>query len=124
MSNPLVHAERSARKWGGTPTDYLAIHCWFDATKGHLADVRHRAVLHNTFGILLAEQIFGSAITISEQRRVFVRDVGTQHVLEDLGFIPTLAECLAAMPIEPWLGGGGRRPRIIPLPSPGGVGHD
>lgn len=124
MSNPLVHAERSAQKWGGTPADYLAIHRWFDATKGHLADVRHRVVLHNTFGILLAEQIFGSAITIGEHRRVFVRDIGAQHVLEDLGFIPTLAECLASLPIEPWLGGGGRVRRCASEQPPGGASHD
>lgn len=30
MSNPLVHAERSAQKWGGTPADYLKVHQWFD----------------------------------------------------------------------------------------------
>ncbi|MFO1045221.1 MAG: hypothetical protein U0941_25880 [Planctomycetaceae bacterium] len=58
MSNPLVHAERSARKWGGSVDDYLPLHQWFDATKGHLADNRHRMLLHNSFGILLAEQVF------------------------------------------------------------------
>ena len=32
MSNPLVHAERSAKKWGGTAQDYLALHQWFDVS--------------------------------------------------------------------------------------------
>ena len=59
MSNPLVHAERSAKKWGGTADDYLAVHRWFDATNAHLPDNRHRMVLHNGFGIALAEQVFG-----------------------------------------------------------------
>ena len=84
MSNPLVHAERSARQWGGEAADYLPIHQWFDATKGHLADARHRMVLHNAFGLLLAEQVFGPAITHSGGRRVFVRDIAAQHILEDL----------------------------------------
>lgn len=92
MSNPLVHAERSARKWRGRPEDYLPLHQWFDSTKGHLADNRHRVVLHNSFGILLAEQVFGPALVNSDGRRVFVRELGQQHVLEDLGFIPSLAE--------------------------------
>ena len=105
MSNPLVHAERAAKKWGGTPQDYLAIHQWFDSTKGHLADNRHRLILHNSFGIALAEQVFGPAITNSSGRRVFVREIGAQHVLEDLGFIPTLAECLAETPLRPWMVG-------------------
>ncbi len=105
MSNPLVHAERAAKRWGGIPQDYLAIHQWFDATKAHLADNRHRLILHNSFGIALAEQVFGPAITNSSGRRVFVREIGIQHVLEDLGFIPTLAECLEETPLRPWMAG-------------------
>jgi hypothetical protein len=57
MSNPLVHAERAAQKWGGAPDDYLAIHQFFDSTKAHLADNRHRLILHNSFGIAVAEQV-------------------------------------------------------------------
>ena len=105
MSNPLVHAERSARRWGGTPADFLPLHQWFDAPKGHLADARHRMVLHNAFGILLAEQVFGPAITTSTGRRVFVRDLAAQHILEDLGFIPSLSECLDSLPLQPWMAG-------------------
>jgi hypothetical protein len=114
MSNPLVHAERSAQKWGGVPADYLAPHQWFDATKGHMPDNRHRLILHNSFGILLAEQVFGPVITTSEGRRVFVRDLGVQHVVEDLGFVPTLTECLAGTPLAPWMAG---IRRSIPSPS-------
>lgn len=105
MSNPLVHAERSAKKWGGAADDYLPIHQWLDSTKGHLPDNRHRMLLHNSFGILLAEQVFGPAITNSGQRRVFVRDIAAQHVWEDLGCIPTVAECLAGLPLAPWMAG-------------------
>jgi hypothetical protein len=105
VSNPLVHAERSAQKWGGVPEDYLELHRWFDATKGHLADNRHRMVLHNAFGILLCEQVFGAALRNSDGRRVFVRDIAAQHVLEDLGYIPSLAQCLAELPLRPWMAG-------------------
>ena len=90
MSNPLVHAERSARKWGGTAQDYLALHQWFDATKGHLPDNRHRLLLHNSFGMLLAEQVFGPSLENSDSRRVFTRDLAAQHICDDLGFIPTV----------------------------------
>jgi hypothetical protein len=107
MSNPLVHAERSARQWGGTPDDYLSLHQWFDATKAHVADQRHRLVLHNAFGILLAEQVFGPALVNTAGRRVFTRDIGLQHVREDLGFVPSLAECLAEVPVRPWMAGAG-----------------
>ena len=105
MSNPLVHAERAAKRWGGLAADYLPLHQWFDATKGHVPDNRHRMVLHNAFGILLAEQVFGSTIVNSSGRRVFVRDLGVHHVLEDLGFVPTLADCLIDLPLLPWMAG-------------------
>src|SRR4051812_11266930 len=105
MSNPLVHAERSARKWGGSAHDYLALHQWFDATKGHLPDNRHRMLLHNSFGMLLAEQVFSPVIHNSLGRRVFVRDLAAQHIVEDLGFIPTVQDCLAELPLQPWMAG-------------------
>lgn len=88
MSNPVVHAERSARKWGGSASDYLALHQWFDATKAHLPDHRHRMLLHNSFGMLLAEEVFGALIHNSTGRRVFVRDLAALHIIEDLGLSP------------------------------------
>lgn len=105
MSNPLVHAERAAQKWGGVPEDYLPMHKWFDSTKAHIADNRHRMILHNSFGIAIAEQVFGLAITNADGRRVFVREIGLQHVLEDLNFVPSLDECLRELPLRPWMAG-------------------
>lgn len=118
MSNPLVHAERSVRKWGGTTDLYLPIHRWFDATKAVIPDNRHRMLLHNSFGILLAEQVFGAVIDVGNGRRVFVRDIGTQHILEDLGFIPTPAQCLARLPLSPWMAGAARLRNSPPLDEP------
>ena len=118
MSNPLVHAERSAKKWGGSAQDYLALHQWFDATKAHLPDNRHRMLLHNSFGMLLAEQVFGPVIEYSPGRRVFVRDLAAQHILEDLGFIPTVHECLSELPLQPWMAGACRVLSRPALPSP------
>lgn len=114
MSHPQIHAERSARKWGGQPADYCPIHEWFDTTKAHLPDNRHRMILHNGFGISLAEVVFGPAIVNSAGRRVFVREIGAQHVLEDLGQIPSLAECLDELPIRPWMAGS-RAAGILPI---------
>jgi len=53
MAHPYHHAVRSARLFGGAPGDYLAIHNWFDESKGHIADVRHRALRHHSEGIFL-----------------------------------------------------------------------
>ncbi len=120
MSNPLVPAERSAQRWGGPPELYLPIHRWFDATKAVLPDNRHRMLLHHSFGILLAEQVFGSALVPENGRRVFVREIGIQHVVDDLGFVPTPAQCLAELPMAPWMAGARKavpRPEAVVSPD-------
>lgn len=97
--NPLRHAKTSARKFGGKPEDYLPIHHWLDQTKTHVGDLRHRVVLHNSFGVGLAEQCLGLTLTNSDGKLVSVRAVAEQHVVEDLGFIPSLDQSLAHTPI-------------------------
>lgn len=100
---PYVHAKNSARKWGGKPEDYQRFHDWFDQTKAALPDMRHRAVLHSAFGIFLLEKQFGPTFTNSEGRTISVRDIGEDHVMEDLGFIPTLERWLEHLPLEEWM---------------------
>jgi hypothetical protein len=104
MAHPFHHAESSARKWGGKPEDYLEIHNWFDQTKAHIPDARHRLVLHNSFGIFLCEQLFGTTILNSDGKQVPVRIIAEQHVKEDFGgFIPTLTDCFADTPVKGWM---------------------
>jgi len=97
---PNIHAELSVQKYGGDESDYQKIHDWFDQTKAHHADMRHRAILHNSWGIFLCEQFFGTYIVNSDGKRVQVRDIGEDHVLQDLGRIPALTEFLSLFPIE------------------------
>ena len=103
MAHPYHHALSSARKWGGVPEDYLAIHEWFDASKAFLATWQHRALRHHAEGIFLCEQIFGATITTSANRPIPVRWVGEQHVTEDLGRIPAAADWLRAITHQPWM---------------------
>ena len=104
MAHPLFHAKSSARKLGGKPEDYLMIHQWFDESKAHMGDVRHRALRHHTEGIFLCEKIFGTSITNSDGRKVPVRVIGEQHVVEDLGRIPSVSDWLSEMTLRPWMG--------------------
>jgi hypothetical protein len=104
MAHPWHHAERSARLFGGEPDDYLAIHDWFDESKAHMPDFRHRALRHHAEGIFLCEQIFGATLENSAGRRVPVRFVGEQHVKDDLGWIPTVKDWLANIKPQPWMG--------------------
>jgi len=106
MSKPWIHSKIDAKKFGGEPSDYLHIHEWFDQTKGHIGDNRHRAILHTTFGIMLATQVFGETFARkSDGVIVSTRDVGESHVLVDNNnkFIPTMQDYLAEMTIQPWM---------------------
>ena len=105
MAHPLEHARSSARKFGGVPEDYLAIHKWFDESKAFLADFRHRALRHHAEGISLAEQIFGVFVTNSKGRPVPVRYIGEQHVREDLGRVPTAQDWLERIRPDRWMYG-------------------
>lgn len=106
---PYLHGLISVKKFGGKPEDYQAIHDFFDQTKAHVPDMRHRAILHNSFGIFLCEQFFGVTIENSDGKIVSVRDVGEQHMLDDLGYIPTVQDYLRHLPMLDWLGGPKRR---------------
>lgn len=103
MSHAIYHAQSSARRFGGTPEDYLAIHEWFDASKAFIADARHRALRHHAQGIFWCEEVFGRTVTNSAGRAIPVRLIGEQHVTEDFRRIPTLTEWLQGMPLEDWM---------------------
>lgn len=103
MSHPYHHSISSARKFGGVWQDYIDIHNWFDATKAHFPDMRHRALRHHSEGIFWCEEIFGVVITNSDGKNVPVRAVGEQHMLEDIGFIPTIKQYLDCMTPEGWM---------------------
>lgn len=108
MAHPYHHALSSVQKWGGCVEDYQPIHDWFDESKSHVADFRHRALRHHSEGIFMAETIFGTTITNSAGRVVPVRYIGEQHVKEDLGKIPTLADWLLNIKPQRWMLGRGK----------------
>jgi len=107
---PYIHAKNSVKRYGGIIEDYIAIHNWFDSTKAAYADFGHRAILHNTFGIFLAEQLFGTTLTNSDGKIVSVRDIGEDHVKEDCGGrIPTIEDWVGELTPKPWMLGRGQR---------------
>jgi hypothetical protein len=106
MGDPLKHSKSSAERFGGTADDYLHIHTLMDSSKLFLADWRHRALLHNTFGIHLFEQLMGASFKRkSDGIEVCTRTVITQHIMEDLGAVPTPGEFLREMPLRHWMSG-------------------
>jgi len=101
--NPYYHALSSAKKFGGIADDYLAIHEWFDGSKAHYANFRHRALRHHSAGIYECQEKFGTTIVNSNGRHVPVRAIGEQHVMEDCGWIPSVADWLKHIEAQPWM---------------------
>lgn len=112
MTHTWFHAQSSAKRFGGKPEDYIAIHDWFDDTKETFADFRHRALRHHSQGIFEAERVFGKTITNSNGTMVPVRYIGEQHVKEDCGgIIPTVSDWFRNIKPETWMSRGYTLPK-------------
>ena len=111
----------SVTKYGGEIDDYLPMHEWMDQTKAHVPDMRHRQFLHSSFGIYLLADRFGDYFVNSDERLISTRDIGEEHVIQDLGFIPTMQDYLDGLPGEDpnpmreWYGGLPKNVRKISL---------
>jgi hypothetical protein len=95
---PLDHAVQSVRRYGGHFTDYIEVHEFLDMTKAAHPDMRHRAILHNSMGPFIAVRVFGRYLTNSNDRVYDVRQVCEDHIIEDLGRLPTVSDFLDLIP--------------------------
>lgn len=120
---PHLHANISAKQHGGKPEDYMAIHEFIDHSKSAVADVRHRAMLHSAWGIYVVSQVFGNLITNSDGKTVSTRDIAEEHVIQDLGFIPTMEDWLKEMPIQPWMSGTRKTRQVLSFNAPRAAVH-
>lgn len=89
--NVIQHSHLSVRKFGGQFEDYIPVHRFLDSSKLYFHHVKHRSVLHNTYGVEIAVEIFGDALENTDGKQISVRDVAIAHLKEDLsGKVPTL----------------------------------
>jgi len=103
MSHSYYHAKSSAKIHGGKWEDFMPLHSWFDETKAHFCDNRHRILRHHSEGIFLAEKIFGPTIKNSNNKDIPTRVLGEQHMIEDFGWIPNVADWLNELPMQKWM---------------------
>lgn len=113
MAKPWIHAESSAKRFGGKPEDYIDIHDFMDSSKSVFPDNRHRALTHNNWFIFVVEKVYGHYIEvnltigdrITQLKKISVRDICEQHILEDFGnkFIPTPQDYLEHMEFQSWM---------------------
>lgn len=110
--NSYYHAQSSARKWGGSPEEYLRIHDFIDSSKQTIGDFRHRAMYHHTLGVYLVEKIFGPTLQVAKGMKVVrvpTRLVAERHIIEDLGRLPSPQDYLEYMTPAPWMSGAQRK---------------
>lgn len=112
---PYLHGKLSVKKYGGKLEDYQDIHDFIDSSKACMPDIRHRAILHSAFGCFLVEQIFGTIRENSDGREYSPRDIAEEHIIQDLGFIPTVEAYLKNMTIQGWMSGTRKFKRKVKL---------
>ena len=98
MAHPIVHAKSSAKQFGGKWEEYVHLHEWLDETKAWYGHSLHRMFRHHSEGIFQMEKIFGPSFTNSDNKVVYTRYVGEQHVREDCNnYIPSAKEWVTAL---------------------------
>lgn len=59
--------------------------------------------------------VFGRTIVNSDGITVNVRDIGEQHVLEDMGTIPSVDNWLSNMTLQDWMGGTDKKKKVLEI---------
>lgn len=96
MAKPIHHAQNSARRFGCDLDEALRVHQALDASKRAYPKMAHRLVYHSEEGI----GWLGASLRESPR----FDSIARQHIDEDLGFIPTLADWSRDFcPNHPWL---------------------
>lgn len=103
MADAYHHSVSTAKKFGGDPHDYIHVHYWFDETKAHFPDPRHRALRHHAEGIAWAIKALGFTVHNSASKEIPIRLIAEQHIVEDCGWIPTIKDWLIHMNFEAWM---------------------
>lgn len=107
MARPEIHAESSARRFGGVASDYLDLHLFLDSTKAAFADNRHRCLTHNSWFVReVIPRVFGLTRTNSDGRQYSTVEAAEQHVAEDFGgYVPAAADYLSCLQMQDWMNG-------------------
>lgn len=93
----IEQCDESVRHFGGHHDDYRELHEFLDSITGEVEGAW--GITHSTFGLGLAEQMFGYVIG----SRVPTRTVAEKHILAEYHAIPSAQDWLSAVPIQPWM---------------------
>lgn len=107
-------AEGLAARWGGVPGDYLALIDFFDKPCEFAPDNPDAAAMitHNSFGIFLAEELLGTAITLTDTKYSCqppqissTRSAAEDLVYARIGSIPSAGNLAAHTRLKLWMCG-------------------
>ena len=90
-----------------------------DFSKSQIADARHRILLHHAGGCFLVEMAFGVTRKNSAGKVYSTRDIAEQHIIEDLGFIPSFQDYIDAdgggnLQLTDWMSGS-KKINLLPV---------
>lgn len=109
MAVPYIHAQSSAKRFGGIPEIYLPIHQLMDSSKACVSTNKHRFLTHNSwFSTIIIPKIFGEMIDNGNGKLVSTKDIAEFHILEDfkMRFIPTPQDYAEEMNDAMWINNG------------------
>lgn len=113
---PIIHAQLSAKRYGGKPEDYIDIHELMDSSKQAFPNNGHRVLTHNSWFVCnIIPRIFGHQRTNSDGKLYSPKDVCEYHCLEDfrMRFIPSVQDYLEHLDVQPWMNNGGGVPNRL-----------
>lgn len=113
---PIIHAQLSAKRYGGVPDDYLDIHELMDSSKAAFPNNGHRVLTHNSwFCVNIIPKVFGHQRKNSDGKVYSTKDVAEYHCLEDfrMRFIPSVQDYLEHLEVQPWMNNGGGVPNRL-----------
>jgi hypothetical protein len=110
MAHPYHHSLSSVRSFGGNVSDFIKIHSWFDETKAHFADFRHRSFRHHKEGVAIMSEVFGPTLMTSCGGVVPTSKIGEQHITEDCLSVVSSSDWANSIKFQKWMGTSGNRP--------------
>ena len=102
MSDFTYHALSSASAFGGEPEAYYALHRWIDRSRANVTGFEHRLLSHHSQGISDCVEHFGPVILNSKGKAIPTQLLAEQHIIEDLGFVPSLSDWAVLVHVPRW----------------------
>lgn len=90
-------------KHSGTRADYQGLYEFFDLPSLSCSHDEANLVLENSFGIFLAESVFGPVLETSSGRRIPTRIVAEKFVCARRGYIPCPATLAGSVSLKEWM---------------------